>query len=201
MDIFWIQGGAAATHKTGGAHLRLTRFFQLGYVRFEGYKVGTEGRAIVVMKEKKVQRGTPYFCDDTEIVQDPISLKNAEFSKRPVVRNGIYKGDDGREQEWSIGAEIALPPCSFDLDFGICPEQIFDFVVGLVGIDPLGDDDVLSGEDPNAWFNEENGKEKKDGVEKKCDKETACKTKKCPKQTETCAKECTKRCPKSGETQ
>jgi len=195
MDIFWLQGGAAATHKTGGFHLRATRFVQFGYLRFEGRKAGMEGRALVVMKEMKVQRGAPYFCDDTEIIQEPIKLKNAELSKRPVVRNGIYKGDDGREQEWSLGAEIALPPCSFDLDFGICPEQIFDFVIGVVGIDPLGDDDVLSGEDPNSWFKEACEKQKKCRKEKKREMET------CPKRDKLCPKECPKKCPKSAETQ
>jgi len=119
MDIFWVHAGAAATYKTGGAHLRISKFWQLGYLRFEGYKIGAEGRALTLMKEKKIQRGAPYLCTDTEIVQEPIKLINAASSKRPVVRNGWFKGDDGREQPWSIGLEVALPPSSIDLDVGL----------------------------------------------------------------------------------
>lgn len=154
MDIFWLQGGAAATYKTGGAHLRISKFWQLGYIRFEGYKVGMEGRAFFwPIREKKVQRGTVFVCPDTEIHQDPLCVYRAEKSKRPVIRNGWFKGDDGREQPWSIGLEVALPPSSLDIDMGICPEQIFDFLLGFFTLDPLADDRVGSlEEDPTLWF-------------------------------------------------
>ena len=154
-DIFWFQGGAAATYKTVGLHLRVSKFFQFGYLRFEGYKAGTEGRAFLVTKEKKVQRGTAFICPDTEIVQEPILVLNDEHSKRPVVRNGWFKGDDGKDLPWSLAAEVALPPSSFDLDFGFCPEQVFDFLIGVFRFDPMGDDNLPCGPDPNEWFYEE----------------------------------------------
>ncbi|HNT37250.1 MAG TPA: hypothetical protein PKH07_19820, partial [bacterium] len=111
-------------------------------------------------------RGVVFLCPDTEIHQDPLCVYRPEKSKRPVIRNGWFKGDDGREQPWSIGLEVALPPSSLDIDLGICPEQIFDFVLGFVTLDPLADDRVgLDEEDLTLWF-----KQNEDWPEKrKCD--------------------------------
>ncbi|HNT35814.1 MAG TPA: hypothetical protein PKH07_12560 [bacterium] len=142
LDLFIVEVGMPQRHLAWGAHLRLTDMLQVGQIHFQGVKAGLDGRALIVVNEEKDQRSIPLYESYTEIDQTLRWSRpdQTQWLGRPIIRNGRYEWNDGRDMPWSVGLEIMFPPCFGGLELGLAFCQLGDFAFGLLNLDPWNDD-------------------------------------------------------------
>ena len=145
MDLFRFEWGVPRDFRAGGATFKATALAQVGFVYFEGKKVGLERRAVGIIRQDKIEGGvTPvyYSClREAGEFGNYFMRTDTDWAKvrdRRIIRNGFF-WSDGTGRPWAIGAEVELLCLGGpDVQFYIC--EFADFVVGWVGMDPRGDD-------------------------------------------------------------
>lgn len=145
MDILRLQWGFPRDFKAFGATGKLTAVLQAGIVFFEGKKVGMERRSIGILRQKKLEGGiTPvYYITVREAGEFGNFFMRtdtdwAQARDRRLVRNGFF-WSDGTGRPLSVGGEVELFCLGGpDIMFYIC--ELGDFMAGIVGLDPRGDD-------------------------------------------------------------
>ncbi len=145
LDLFRIQIGAPRDFKAFGVKAKATALAEAGFVYFCGMKVGMERRGIGIVRQKKVEGGiTPiYFSSFKEIGKAGnyfLRTKTpwAKARDRRIIKNGFF-WSDGTKKPLSVGAEfefLCFP--GLDIQFYFC--EFGDFLFGIFGLDPRGDD-------------------------------------------------------------
>ncbi|MFH0794050.1 MAG: hypothetical protein V2A74_08465 [bacterium] len=152
LDIFRVKVDAGANV---GAYAKATAIAQLGAVYTEGGTAGLERRAIGNWYENRLQYGISMaevdeietgFNNGNEFA-DPDSAWSKRVDPK-IVRNGVFYGDDGRDRFFAISAEVHL---GLGVDVAIYPEELFDFIVGIFGVDIFYEDDVSPDEGDPFW--------------------------------------------------
>jgi hypothetical protein len=145
LDIFRIQWGAPRDGKAFGVTAKLTALAQAGFVYFEGTKAGMERRGIGLIRQDKIEGGiTPvYFITVREIgkMGNYFLRTDTDWAKqrdRRIIRNGFF-WSDGTKRYWSVGGEVEFL-CFGGPDIQIYLCEVGDFLLGIFGLDPRGDD-------------------------------------------------------------
>ncbi|MBI1293317.1 hypothetical protein GC173_19100 [bacterium] len=153
LDIFRARAGFPEHGRGYGAKLRVTSLAQVGYVDFDGSYAGLERRGVGVVDEKRREAGVSVLYGSyNEMVPTAgnqylrASTNWSLLEDRRIIRN-LPHWDDGRRRPLSIGGELALPIGAIDL--GIYPEEVADFVVGIVTLDMFNDDAEQDVDIPN----------------------------------------------------
>jgi len=165
MDLFRFQWGVARDFKAFGAKVKATSLAEVGFVYFEGKKVGIERRAIGIIRQEKIEGGvTPIyfsaFREGGEFGNDFMRTTTqwAKVRDRRIIKNGFF-WSDGTGRPVALGVELELfcfgGP---DIQFYLC--ELADFMAGWVGLDPRGDDlsRLTHAELDNTFFKEEAAK-------------------------------------------
>lgn len=162
MDMFRLQWAVPRDFKAIGAKVKATALAQAGFVCFQGKKAGLERRAVGIIRQKKVEGGIAplYFTSIREGGEygNHFMRTNTAWAKtrdRRIIRNGFF-WSDGTGRPMSVGAEVVLLCFGGpDVQFYVC--ELGDFVAGLFGFDPRGDDlsRLTHAELDNEFFGEE----------------------------------------------
>jgi len=145
MDIFRFEWGVPRDSKAFGAKVKATALAQAGFVFFEGKKVGLERRAVGIIRQKKIEGGISpiYFTTIKEGGEFGnyfmrTTTEWADIRDRRIIRNGFF-WSDGTRRPVSVGVEAEFL-CFGGPDIQIYICELGDFLAGIFGLDPRGDD-------------------------------------------------------------
>lgn len=145
-DLFRFQIKIPRKEYCFNINARCTVLAQVGAGYFQGYNFGFDRRGAGLWREKKAEGGLSFLYFSS--IENQMAFGNSftddqsdwsKFAPRGIVRN-LPHWDDGRYNPLSIGFEAQfffLP----GINIGFYPEELFDFVTGIFGID-LKDDDL-----------------------------------------------------------
>ncbi len=131
---FTLMVRATQLAKFGGGYEGFERGAEVG---LGTWRIGTLGRYAGTWRADALEYGAgPFYYE--------------EFSQEPVVGNVPIAGDSGWfEPEYRSADEVGFTfhLGVFGMDFAVRPLEFFDFLVGIVTVDPMGDDLLI--EDPS----------------------------------------------------
>jgi hypothetical protein len=159
-DLMDVIGLRVALGPGLGAYLRLTEVAQLGYLSIgeaELYLPSPQGASLrafpAVVFGLRGRYGGLWFESSTEFMLPGFSTRDytvVNVRERPIQRESIagYVTPNGEYDDWRYELGLGVHLIVVGIQFEVRPLQGIDFIAGLLGYDPAGDDVTGSTEMP-----------------------------------------------------